>query len=433
MASAKEKMLAWAPFLASSMVRISVLLYVVCLLERRFFGFTGAVVASAVFYIVAASVGVAVLRSLLGGAFLGQTPDLKVQTETGTLRSETVEYAACSMRGWRPAMEDAHVVEMLSSALLKDVGLFAVLDGHGGHQVSALAAELLADEVVAAVTSQFANITRVQSLPDDPDYFQPALGEALHAALPRLDARMRLGALGLGRLLPGLLHPFCHEGSTACVAAVDFSKQEIVTANIGDSRGILIRDGKAINLSTDHKPEDKLEKRRIEHAGGQVVNRGDCWRIDGILNLSRALGDYYMKANPSLPADKQKVSPFPDITKQTFRAKEQDLLVLACDGLFEKKQNQDIADFIWPRFKEGQPLQKIGEELLRACCARGTMRGGRAIPIELGTDNETVIIIKLPVSKAADVHQNGNDVAMSNGAKQRRNGAEDIPKMTDMK
>jgi len=325
--------------------------------------------------------------------FQGQTPDMHVHTESGTLRSESVEFSVCHMRGWRPAMEDAHIAEMLDASVFPDVGLFAVLDGHGGGQVSALAAQLLQKQVLAAASKQ-----RPKSVED----WKPSLAEALSTALPTVDAQIRTGIFGLGRLQPGMLHPFCHEGSTACVVGVDFARQELVCANIGDSRGLLIRDGKAIALSVDHKPENNIERRRIESAGGRVVHRGCCYRIDGVLNVSRALGDYYMKATPSLPPEKQKISAFPDMTNNSYQSQKQELLVVACDGLFEKKQNQDIADFVWPRFRAGMALEKIGQDLLKACCAASAMSNGRLVPVEMGTDNETVIIVKLPVTKSPD-------------------------------
>lgn len=58
-------------------------------------------------------------------------------------------------------------------------------------------------------------------------------------------------------------------------------------ANAGDSRCVLCRDGVAVDLSVDHKPEDDSERTRIEAAGGKVTNDG---RVNGGLNLSRALG-----------------------------------------------------------------------------------------------------------------------------------------------
>ena len=58
-------------------------------------------------------------------------------------------------------------------------------------------------------------------------------------------------------------------------------------ANVGDSRCILCRSGKALDLSFDHKPETDSERERIEGAGGKVTDDG---RVNGGLNLSRALG-----------------------------------------------------------------------------------------------------------------------------------------------
>lgn len=63
--------------------------------------------------------------------------------------------------------------------------------------------------------------------------------------------------------------------------------QELYVANSGDSRCVVCRKGKAIEMSLDHKPEDNAEKKRIVNAGGMVTKDG---RVNGGLNLSRALG-----------------------------------------------------------------------------------------------------------------------------------------------
>jgi len=66
---------------------------------------------------------------------------------------------------------------------------------------------------------------------------------------------------------------------------------EIIVANSGDSRCVLSKDGKAVEMSMDHKPELESEKARIERAGGFVEEN----RVKGILSLSRALGDLEYK------------------------------------------------------------------------------------------------------------------------------------------
>ena len=60
-----------------------------------------------------------------------------------------------------------------------------------------------------------------------------------------------------------------------------------MVANVGDSRCVLCRNGVAIDMSVDHKPDDDKELKRIENAGGKVTTDG---RVNGGLNLSRALG-----------------------------------------------------------------------------------------------------------------------------------------------
>ena len=72
----------------------------------------------------------------------------------------------------------------------------------------------------------------------------------------RLDARFLLDAQLRGK----------KDGCTANV--VVFNKNTIKTYNIGDSRAILARSGRILELSHDAKPEG--EKERIYAAGGVV-------------------------------------------------------------------------------------------------------------------------------------------------------------------
>lgn len=79
----------------------------------------------------------------------------------------------------------------------------------------------------------------------------------------------------------------------------------LYVSNAGDSRAVIsTRDGKAIALSTDHKPRRKSEEDRIKGAGGTV----DMGRVNGSLALSRAIGDFRFKLNPSLTPDLQIVT-----------------------------------------------------------------------------------------------------------------------------
>lgn len=108
----------------------------------------------------------------------------------------------------------------------------------------------------------------------------------------------------------------------------------------GDSRCVLARGGAAIPLSTDHKPVNvsfllsrdpqPSERDRINAAGGMVMGG----RVRGDLAVSRALGDFPFKCNESISAEKQMVSPEPDILV-IDRNESDEYLVFACDGIWD--------------------------------------------------------------------------------------------------
>jgi len=73
-----------------------------------------------------------------------------------------------------------------------------------------------------------------------------------------------------------------------------------VSANAGDARVILGRKGSAIQLSEDHVPDSEDERQRIEAQNPNprmplVRYVGGTWRVGGLLALSRAFGDAYLK------------------------------------------------------------------------------------------------------------------------------------------
>lgn len=84
--------------------------------------------------------------------------------------------------------------------------------------------------------------------------------------------------------------PGSSSGCTAVVALL--TGNELYVANAGDSRCVVCRNGVAIDMSLDHKPEDTEELERIQKAGGRVTMDG---RVNGGLNLSRAIGDHAYK------------------------------------------------------------------------------------------------------------------------------------------
>ncbi|EDW72083.1 uncharacterized protein Dwil_GK10630 [Drosophila willistoni] len=172
-------------------------------------------------------------------------------------------------------------------------------------------------------------------------------------------------------------------GCTAVVCLLN--GRDLYVANAGDSRCVVSRNGRAIEMSLDHKPEDLEETTRITKAGGRVTLDG---RVNGGLNLSRALGDHAYKTNLDLPAEAQMISPLPDI-KKLIITPEDEFMVLACDGIWNYMTSEEVVTFVRSRLKdEDKKLSKVCEELFDNCLAPDTMGDGT------GCDNMTAVIVK---------------------------------------
>jgi len=170
-------------------------------------------------------------------------------------------------------------------------------------------------------------------------------------------------------------------GSTAVVALIRGNK--LFVANAGDSRCIMSRRGKAIDLSVDHKPELDHERQRIQNAGGFVF----AGRVNGSLNLTRAIGDMEFKYQPDLPPDKQIVTCCPDI-RQVDLAPEDEFLVLACDGIWDVMTSQEVVDFVSQRLPSAKSLSPLCGEILDHCLSPSTRQ-------QEGCDNMSIIIVQL--------------------------------------
>ncbi|GIY45527.1 protein phosphatase 1G [Caerostris darwini] len=171
-------------------------------------------------------------------------------------------------------------------------------------------------------------------------------------------------------------------GSTATVAVIRESK--VYVANVGDSRCVLSRNGKAIDMSVDHKPEDPDERSRILNAGGSVSKDG---RVDGCLNLSRAFGDFKFKGNSFIP-QQQSVTAEPYVNSIDIE-KDDDFLIIASDGIWNAMTSQDAVDYINVRLQAGDcDLQDICEEMLKFTLAPNKDNDGT------GCDNMCCIVVK---------------------------------------
>lgn len=172
--------------------------------------------------------------------------------------------------------------------------------------------------------------------------------------------------------------PF-YSGCTAVTALIVGNK--LYCANSGDSRCMVCRNGIAVEMSFDHKPEDEIEIARIVNAGSYIQGG----RVDGNLNLTRALGDFEHKEKPVIP-ELQPITAQPDV-RSLILSGEDEFILMACDGIWGMMESQEAVTFVRSKLKAGMSCREAAEALCDACCS----------PTEdgEGTDNETVLIVRL--------------------------------------
>lgn len=199
-------------------------------------------------------------------------------------------------------------------------------------------------------------------------------------------------------------------GTTAIVAmVVECDPPVLITANAGDSRAVLSRNGHAVALSKDHKPGLGRETDRIVKAGGKVLNG----RVDGNLNLSRSIGDLFYKRDTSLSPKEQKITAYPDI-RITPLTPEDEFAVIACDGIWDCITNhkaveivrQKLADLaIFENEEKATQLSKICEEICDTYISKNPLESEGGI----GCDNMTIMIVQFKSSLLSKAKQYNSD------------------------
>lgn len=273
----------------------------------------------------------------------------------------------------------------------RPVHLFGVFDGHGGAHVAALCRErmhVLIEEELARVDS-----TRVSS---ESGGGGAEWEEMWRGVMKRSYERMDEVAMGTCACGSEWFKCGCHPmqmalgGSTAVVAVL--SPEHIIVANCGDSRAVLSRGGRAIPLSVDHKPDRSDELARIEAAGGRVIFLNGA-RVEGILAMSRAIGDKYLK--PVVIAE-------PEITF-TKREPEDECLILASDGLWDVLSSDLACQVARECLREKNPPAKAGPQIEEEGAgalypSRSMLAAALLTRLALGrrsADNISVIVVDL--------------------------------------
>ncbi|PON96861.1 Protein phosphatase [Trema orientale] len=210
-----------------------------------------------------------------------------------------LKWGYSSFIGKRGTMEDFYDIKT-AKIDGQPVYLFGIFDGHGGSRAAEYLKERLFENLMKH--PQFMTDTKL----------------AISESYKQTDTDF----------LDSERDTFRDDGSTASTAVL--VGNHLYVANVGDSRTIISKDGLAIPLSEDHKPNRSDERKRIESAGGVVMWAG-TWRVGGVLAMSRAFGNRMLK---------QFVVAEPEI--QDLEIDEEfELLVLASDGLWDVVPNED--------------------------------------------------------------------------------------------
>jgi len=224
--------------------------------------------------------------------------------------SEDIIATSASMQGFRLDMEDDHTI-YLRLPKHPQHAFIGVYDGHSGKESSEWLANHLWEEL---------------------DKLEEITNEGISEILLQMDIKW------------GELPERCC-GSTIVFAIIERPTKILETFKVrigwvGDSRAFAIKNGRLVELTKDHKPNNPEEKRRIELAGGLVSMDN---RVDGELAMSRAFGDWNLKQHCSKEHYAlNKVICIPEF--QSIELAEGDCLLLSCDGLTEWLENKEIFD-----------------------------------------------------------------------------------------
>jgi len=300
-----------------------------------------------------------------------QTLEEKKKSYYVTAEALGLRVHAESWPGLKKSLQDRYV----SDEAMEELGVyFGVFDGHGGTQVADHAAKQLHKNVM----SQFRQ-KQVQPASRD-EKIRAAIKEAFNQTdreILSMAERKKYEQVG-STAVTALLH-----GNPKLGTAL-----RLVVANLGDSRGVLCRAGQAVAASDDHKPVRIDEKKRVERAGGLVLQVRGAWRIAASTNpnsmnksarreyqglaMTRSFGDLYFKQPTLLSIADPEIQIIPLTDKDLF-------LVLATDGIYDVLSNQEVVDLCLKYWEDPEEAAKI---VVRTAYKRGS------------EDNLTVLVIQ---------------------------------------
>lgn len=202
-------------------------------------------------------------------------------------------------------------------------------------------------------------------------------------------------------------------------------------ANLGDSRAVLGRAVKAteevlaVQLSTEHNAaiESIRHELRSSHPNDSniVVLKHNVWRVKGLIQISRSIGDVYLKKaefnREPLYAKFRLREPFkmpilssePSISTHQLQPHDQ-FIIFASDGLWEHLSNQEAVDIVQNNPRSGI-AKRLVKSALQEAAKKREMRYSDLKNIDRGVrrhfhDDITVIVVFIDsnlVSRASNV------------------------------
>ncbi|MBA0833662.1 hypothetical protein Goarm_006089 [Gossypium armourianum] len=205
----------------------------------------------------------------------------------------------------------------------------------------------------------------------------------------------------------------------------------LYVANLGDSRAVLGRAVKAtgevlaIQLSAEHNvciESVRQELQSLHPDDSQiVVLKHNVWRVKGLIQVSRSIGDVYLKKaefnrEPLYskfrlrePLKRPILSADPSISVHQLQPHDQ-FVILASDGLWEHLSNQEAVDIVQNHPQSGS-ARRLVKTALKEAANKREMRYSDLKKIDRGVrrhfhDDITVIVVFLDsnlVSRASSV------------------------------
>ncbi|KAL9646065.1 hypothetical protein ABK040_007945 [Willaertia magna] len=264
--------------------------------------------------------------------------------DTHEAESDELLCACVGMQGSRPEMEDAHCLRLNIQKDLKNLpnnlnftslNFFGVFDGHAGDDSSKYCAANILETVDEQLEKSSGDLS----------------DETIIRAYLNLDEKLK-------RYMEKVqgINPINGSGTTGITCFVKFNSNtdvDVICPNVGDSRCVLYHAGKTYEMSRDQKPNNEIERKRIEAADCIVTMN----RVAGNLAVARAFGDFRYKTNEKKSAEEQAVCCVPEITRQHIEIQKGNktdptFLILACDGLWDKFSNEEATAYVREQFKK---------------------------------------------------------------------------------